>query len=176
MEIMMMRMSILGVVVLLSRLGNSQDHKPASLVHRRVEFVLNLSAPYEAVFPLFGADKERVWAEGWNPQFVYPQLARDQAGAVFMVKGGHSSVWVNTIFDAEHGRVQYACFAGESMVTLISIHVQKIAPGQTKATVVYERTAVRPEANDQVNRLADGDQTKGPEWEAALRSYLGRGK
>jgi hypothetical protein len=171
----MMRISILGFVVLLSRLGHGQDQKPASLVHRRVEFVLNLSAPYENVFPLFGADKERVWAEGWDPQFVYPQLPRDETG-VFTVGGGHSSVWVNTIFDAEHGRVQYACFAGESMVTLISIHVQKIAPGQTKATVVYERTAVRPEANDQVNRLADGDQTKGPEWEAALRSYLGRGK
>lgn len=172
----MMRMSILGFVVLLSRLGHGQDQKPASLVHRRVEFVLNLSAPYENVFPLFGADKERVWAEGWDPQFVYPQLPRDETGAVFTVGGGHSSVWVNTIFDAEHGRVQYACFAGETMVTLISIQVQKIAPGQTKATVVYERTAVRPEANDQVNRLADGDQTKGSEWEAALRSYLGRGK
>jgi len=172
----MMRMSILGFVVLLSRLGHGQDQKPASLVHRRVEFVLNLSAPYENVFPLFGADKERVWAEGWDPQFVYPQLPRDETGAVFTVGGGHSSVWVNTIFDAEQGRVQYACFAGETMVTLISIQVQKIAPGHTKATVVYERTAVRPEANDQVNRLADGDQTKGSEWEAALRSYLGRGK
>jgi hypothetical protein len=57
---MMMRMSILGFVVLLSRLGHGQDQKPASLVHRRVEFVLNLSAPYENVFPLFGADKERL--------------------------------------------------------------------------------------------------------------------
>jgi hypothetical protein len=115
-----------------------------------------------------------VWAEGWDPQFVYPQPARDETGAVFTVGGGHSSVWVNTVFDAEHGHVQYACFAGESMVTLITIHVERIGPAQTKTTVVYERTAVRPEANDQVNRLADGDQTKGPDWEAALRSYLGR--
>jgi hypothetical protein len=176
MEIMIMRLSILSFVVLLSRLGHGQDQKPTSLAHRRVEFVLNLSAPYENVFPLFGADKERVWAEGWDPQFVNPQPAHDQAGAVFTVKGGHSSVWVNTIFDAEHGRVQYACFAGESMVTLITIHVQKIGPSKTKATVAYERTALKSEANDQVNRSADGDQTKGPEWEAALRSYLGRGK
>lgn len=176
METMMTCISLLGFVALLSRLGRGQDQSPANLVHRHVEFVLNLPAPYDSVFPLFGADKERVWAEGWDPQFVHPQPAHDQTGAVFTVKGGHSSVWINTIFDIEHGRVQYACFAGDSMVTLITIHVEKIAPGQSRATVVYERTALKPEANDQVNRAADGDQTKGPEWEAALRTYLGRNK
>ena len=173
---MMMRMSILGFVVLLSRLGLGQDQSPADLVHRRVQFVLNLPAPYENVFPLFGADKERVWAEGWDPQFAHPQPAHDQTGAVFTVKGGHSSIWVNTAFDVERGHVQYACFAGDSMVTLITISVQKIGFSQTKATVVYERTALKPDANDQVNLSADADHTKGPEWEAALRTYLGRGK
>jgi len=150
----------------------AQNPKSPSVVHRRTEFAFNVNAPIETVAPLFGADKERLWAEGWNPQFVHPQPANDEAGAVFTVKTGHPNVWINTIYDLDRGQIQYACFAAEGMVTLIDIRVQRIASDKTRAVVAYERTALQPEANDHVNHLADGDKAKGPEWETAFRNYL----
>jgi len=169
---MLLRVWIICLFALLSCVMDAENPKSPGAVHRRTEFAFTVSAPFETVAPLFGADKERLWADGWNPQFVHPQPANDEAGAVFTIKTGHSSVWINTIYDLTRGQVQYACFAGESMVTLIDIRIERIGSDKTKAVVVYERTALQPEANDHVNRLADDDKAKGPEWEAAFRTYL----
>lgn len=160
------------LVPLLSFSLNAQAPTALSPVHRRTRFAFTVNAAYDQVAPLFGADTERLWAEGWNPQFVYPQPAHDQAGAVFTLVGGHSSVWINTIYDLEHGHVQYACFAGEKMATLIDIRIEKLMNTSTKVDVTYERTALQANANEHVNHLADDDKNKGPEWEAAIRAYL----
>jgi hypothetical protein len=141
-------------------------------VHRHTEFAFDINTSFETVVPLFGAYKERVWAEGWNPQFVHPQPPDDEAGAVFTTGTGHSSVWINTIYDLTHGHVQYACFATAGMATLIDIQVQRSSATRTRAIVVYERTALQPEANEYVTRQADSDAAKGPEWEDAMRNYL----
>lgn len=163
---------IVGLFALLSCVTYTENSQLPSTVHRQTEFAFDVSAPFQTVVPLFGSDKERLWAEGWNPHFVYPQPANDQAGAVFTIDAGHSNVWINTIYDLDQGHIQYACFAAEGMVTLIDIRVQRSTSDTTRVIVVYERTALRPEANDHVNRVADNDKAKGPEWEAALRSYL----
>lgn len=158
---------------LLGLLGSSimyaENHTTPSPVHRRAEFAFTASAPYETVAPLFGADKERLWDGEWNPQFLHPQPANDESGAVFT---DGSNVWVNTIYDLGQGHIQYVYFTGEAMVTLIDIRIERLTPNTTKATVVYERTALQPEANDHVNQLADHDKTKGPHWEAAIHTYL----
>ena len=57
----------------------------AQLAHTRTAFDFTVNAPLEQAAPLFGADKERVWAPGWNPQFLYPNPAHDQQGMVFQV-------------------------------------------------------------------------------------------
>ena len=81
-------------------------------------------------------------------------------------------MWINTIYDLKHGHIQYACFATQGMVTLIDIQVQIRSATSTRASVVYERTALQPEANDYVNRQADSDATKRSEWESAMQNYL----
>src|SRR5271167_1816748 len=94
--------------LLTSALGDAQE-AAAKLAHTRTEFSFTVDAPFEQVVPLFGAHEERKWADGWDPQFVYPTPARDQQGEVFKVAHGqHSSVWVNTAFDLAAGRIQYA--------------------------------------------------------------------
>jgi len=169
---MPIRISLFCLVALLGYVAYAAEAKPPAPAHRRTEFAFTIAGPFETVAPLFGAYTERLWADGWNPQFVHPQPAKDEAGAVFTVQGGHSTVWINTVYDLDRGQVQYACFAPEGMVTLIDIRLQRLASDKTKAVVVYERTAIHPEANDRVNRLADDDKAKGPEWDAALRAYL----
>ncbi len=146
--------------------------KTAPVAHRRTEFAITVPFPCEKVAPLFGAERERLWAEGWAPRFLHPQPARDEAGAVFTVDG--SSVWITTIHDPAGGHVQYACFSEGAMATRIDIRIRTIAPDTTQAVVVYERTALGPEANALVNRRADADAKKGPEWQAALERHCAR--
>jgi len=146
------------------------DTTPA---HTREEFSFLVSAPYSQVFPLFGAHQERKWAAGFEPHFLHPLPAHDQQGMVFTtVQEGIPRVWTNTCFDAASGHVQYVYWIADVMVAVIEIHVNRSVAQQTQVQVVYERTALRPEANQQVLRMAQADANSGPKWAEAINSYL----
>jgi hypothetical protein len=160
--------------LLTSVCGHAQE--PASpLVHTRNEFSFTVDAPFEQVVPLFGANEERKWAADWDPQFVYPSPARDQQGMIFKVEHGqHSSVWVNTALDLTTGHIQYAYVLNDAMATLIDIHATRQGPQKTAVTVVYERTALIPEANEHVQHFAKGDEKGGKEWGEAMNAYFAK--
>ncbi len=150
-----------------------QDAEAVALSHARTPFSFTVNASYDQVAPLFGANEERKWAPGWNPKFVYPTPARDQQGAVFQVQHGqYSSVWVNTVFDLPAGHVQYVYVMNDSMVTLMDIHLTRKSANQTGVSVVYERTALLPEANEHVAHFAQQDAGSGKEWEEQINDYF----
>jgi hypothetical protein len=144
-------------------------------VHVRSHFSFTLHAAAAAVFPLFGADRERNWATGWAPSFLYPDPPRDSLGMVFTIAHGQTrSVWVNTAFDPATGRVQYVYVIPDALATLIDIQVTALDSATTGVSVTYERTALSPDANDHVRALGDHDGGQGPEWQAAIADYLSR--
>jgi hypothetical protein len=146
---------------------------PEPALHVRHDFTLTVPAPYARTFPLFGADRERVWSPGWAPVFVYPDPAADTAGMVFTVSHEHlRSVWVNTAFDAGTGHVQYVSVIAGALVTVIDMHVRALDAGHTGVTVSYERTALAPEAAEHVRALGDRDAASGPAWQEALSRYV----
>jgi hypothetical protein len=142
--------------------------------HSEEKFAFTAQAPMERVAPLFGADHERVWSPGWDPQFVHPQPATDVRGMVFTVAHGHhEAVWVNTQLDLKNGRVQYAYVVPDMLATLITL--QLTAEGEkTRVEVKYERTALNADADEHVRRMAEKDRAAGPEWEKQVNEYLGR--
>jgi hypothetical protein len=143
------------------------------LMHTRTEFHFTAEASFEEVAPLFGANEERKWAPDWNPQFVYPLPARDQQGMVFKVEHGQfSSTWVNTAFDLAAGHVQYAYVLNDAMATLIDIHLTRESATKTAVAVIYERTALIPEANEHVQHFAKGDEKSGKEWGDSINVYF----
>ena len=153
--------------------AQSQKESATELAHTRTAFSFAIAAPYAEVFPLFGAHKERVWATGFDPQFIHPLPPHDEAGMVFTtVQEGLSRVWVNTTFDAATGHVQYVYWIADVMVALIDIHVTNSGPQETKVEVVYERTAIGPAANDLVRRMAQEDANNGPHWASRISGYL----
>lgn len=132
-----------------------------------------MDAPFDQVAPLFGADEERKWTPDWDPQFIYPIPARDQQGMLFTVpKGQFTSVWVNTAFDLAAGHIQYAYVLNDAMATLIDIHLTRVSGQKTEVTVVYERTALVPEANQHVQHFTDEDAVAAKEWSDAINSYF----
>jgi hypothetical protein len=145
----------------------------------RSQFEFVAHAPYARVFPLFGAEKERVWAgKDWEPTFVYPKPANDVEGAVFTVKHGHVTTvpWVNTAFDLQSGHVQYVYVIPEALTTLIDIHITPKDPQNTKVSVVYERTALTAGGDERVRRMAQHDRRSGPEWAEQINTYLKTGQ
>jgi hypothetical protein len=149
----------------------------AALAHTRTEFKFTVDAPFDQAAPLFGANEERKWSPDWNPQFVYPNPAHDQPGMVFRVEHGHfSSVWVNTAFDLAAGHIQYAYVLNDAMTTLIDIHLTRDSADKTGVTVVYERTALVPEANEHVQHFTKGDENSSKEWSEAINGYLAKSR
>jgi len=161
------------IPLLTSSLGQAQE--PPTLLHTRNQFSFTVDGPFEQVVPLFGANEERKWAHEWDPQFVYPSPARDQPGMIFKVAHGHnSSVWINTALDLTTGHIQYAYVLNDAMATLIDIHAARQGAQKTAVTVVYERTALIPEANEHVQHFAKGDEGAGKEWGDAMNAYFAK--
>ena len=145
----------------------------APLAHTETSFEFTANAPLEKVAPLMGADRERVWAPGWTPHFVFPQPAVDKAGMVFTVQHGPYRVpWVNTEFDPSNGRVQYVYVIPDTMVTVITIRMTPQG-NKTHVAVKYDRTALNARANDHVQKFAENDGKSGPEWEGQINGWLG---
>ncbi len=152
---------------------SAQDPNAAALTHTRTEFHFTADGSFEQVAPLFGANDERKWSPDWNPQFLYPQPAHDQPGMVFKVMHGqHEAIWVNTAFDLGGGHIQYTYVLNQAMATLIDIQLTRAGAPKTGVAVVYERTALIPEANEHVQHFAKGDERAGKEWEEAINEYL----
>ncbi len=152
-----------------------QSSSGARLAHTRTEFNFTADGPFEQTAPLFGADEERKWAPDWKPQFVYPNPARDEQGMVFQVAHGQmTSTWVNTAFDLVAGHIQYAYVLNDAMVTTIDIQLTRANAEKTDVRVVYERTALLPEANEHVQQFAKGDEKAGKEWEGQINGYLAK--
>jgi hypothetical protein len=150
------------------------EQRPASQpLHVSNTFTFDLQEPREKVAPLFGAHLERVWAEGWDPQFIHPQPAQDQQGSVFQVKkGSHDSTWITTIFESQH--IQYVYFIPEVMAVLIDIHLSPASESGTHVQVRYERTALSAGMNDHIRKLGEEDAKSADEWRTSIENYFQR--
>lgn len=164
-----MRALSLAAVVLACRAG------AADLAHTRAAFQVTVHLPYTEAAPLFGAWQEQKWSPDWKPQFLYPLPPVDREGAVFQVEhASHSSVWVTTDYDLAAGHIQYFYFIADVLLTRIDIHLHKEGENATAASIVYERTALDPAANERVRTMAEHDSKQAPEWQAALDAYAAK--
>ncbi len=146
----------------------------AERVHTEEKFAFTARGRMEEVAPLFGADKERVWSPGWNPQFLHPAAAGDKQGMVFTVAHDRlKAAWVNTEFDLKNGRIQYVYMIPDALVTVITLRLHP-QEDHTEVEVEYDRTALSAEADAHVRHMAAGDRTSGPEWEKWVNEYLTR--
>lgn len=140
-------------------------------LHLRDTFELTVHEPFMPAVALFGAHGERGWAgKDWDPKFLYPQPEEDKAGAVFTTSD--NAPWVMTAFDPGKGHVQYVIFRGDLLITLLDIHLDAVDSANTKVKVVYEWTALKPEANEHIRHMAERHRGMGEHWEKAINGYL----
>ncbi len=166
-------MAILGGIALALIAQTPTSKTAPSLLHVSNTFEFNVRESQEQVAPLFGANRERVWAEGWDPQFVYPQPAEDRQGSVFHVKHGiHESTWITTIFAPEKGHIQHVYFIPDATAVLIDIHLSPAPHAGTHVQVRYERTALSAELNDHIRQQGEKDAKSAEEWRTAIETYF----
>ena len=153
--------------------ASAQARPSGDLAHASEQFTFVIAQPYSRVFPLFGAHEERKWATGFEPEFVFPSPPHDQPGMVFTtVQDGLPRVWVNTAFDQPSGHVQYVYWIPDTMAARIDIHIENGGARDTRVHVVYERTSLRPEANELVLKMAQADAHAGPHWAEMIHGYF----
>jgi hypothetical protein len=109
----------------------------------------------------------------WDPQFVHPQPAHDEEGAVFTLsRGSVSEVWVNTLFDVEGRHFQYVYFMADLLVTTVDVRFKPIDDSRTQVNVVFSRTALTPEGNERVTAMSEVDKVADKEWSRKINAYL----
>jgi len=172
-----------GAMVLLAAMGMAlpmvaQEKADEVCLRTRTSFDLVVDASYAVTAPLFGPEGERAWAgKDWDPQFVYPQPAKDEEGAVFTVRhGAMSAAWVNTLFDVEGRHFQYVYFIPDVMVTVIDVRFKPEGAEATAVNVVYTRTALTLEGNEHVAAMTEGDKKAGKEWQQAIDEFMEQSK
>jgi hypothetical protein len=168
---------LLALALIFSVSGTSQtgDSMQAShCAHSENTFRFEVAAPLARVAPLFGPEGERCWAgKHWDPHFVYPQPGKDVEGAVFTVAhGSHNSIWVNTVFDLDGGRMQYVSVIPEALVSLIDVRLKAIDGDRTAVEMRYARTALSAAANENVEAMGARDRDSGPEWRQGIEGCL----
>ena len=152
--------------------ATASAHSARERAHSERTFEFVAEAPLSEVAPLFGAHKERAWAPQWDPRFIWPIPAEDRPGMVFTVSGSRGTAsWINTCFDLQNGRVQYAYVLENAMTTLITLTLTPRGE-HTHVAVSYERTALQSRADAWVAQLADQDARAGDEWSAQINGYL----
>ena len=147
---------------------------PPENAHVKNSFTFEIAAPMKRVAPLFAPEAERSWAgDHWNPVFAYPQPGRDIEGAVFTTKRGPlTTIWVNTIFNVESGRMQYVAIVPDKFAMIVDVQVSAVAATRTAVKVTYTRTALDPQFNAHVRDLGDQDKLSAPDWQHSIESAL----
>lgn len=153
---------------------NTNSLAATTRVHTAETFYFSVAAPMAIAFPLFGANRERLWAPDWEPVFIWPPEPDDRSGTVFTVAHGERlATWVNTDFDPIAGLIRYVYVLPEVRTTVITLRLRE-RHAATDVQVRYERTSLNETADERVRELARQDAVAGPEWASQIENYLTR--
>ncbi len=132
----------------------------------------DLAAPVEQVFPLFGPDRERDWAWGWQPEPVDPSRISAEEGAVFKTTHhGDEAVWVVSRYDPEIGRVEYVTFRHDDRLGVIAIQVSALGDG-SHVQVTYAFTALSEKGERHIAHFTEEYyHNMMAEWQQAYKPF-----
>ena len=140
---------------------------------RAAAFELDL--PCARALPLFTAEGERAWAEGWAPTMLSGDTAR---GSAFRTESreGVRTFWIVTEYDAARGRVGYARHAEGSHLGLVDVQLSPLGGERCRVEVRYTLTPLSDQGKALVERMLDEGHyaTFIEEWRRAIEASLSR--
>ncbi|MBV9005949.1 MAG: hypothetical protein JO181_14915 [Solirubrobacterales bacterium] len=139
-------------------------------VHRSAEFTVRL--PPDQTMPLFTAEGERRWAEGWDPRYPNP-ARRDGAGAVFTTAhGANETTWIMV----DHGpeRVRYARVTDSMTAGIVAVDVLESDERVTCVRVTYDLTAFTAAGEEWLAEFDAHYDTEIASWATDIAAALER--
>jgi hypothetical protein len=128
--------------------------------------------PPKDALALFTPTGERVWVQGWDPQFPSPAADDTEPGTVFQTDhAGRRSTW--TVIRRDTGTtIAYATSTPGERAGLVSVTCQPWEGDTTLATVSYDLTALVPEANAELDRFAAHYPHFLQQWQQAIAQAI----
>lgn len=136
---------------------------------------IKLRGAPDAVFPLFGPDREREWAAQWEPEAIYPERVVAEEGAVFRTRHGGEAIWVVNRYNERKRVVEYTNFRHENRVTCIRISVSGDPDNAdwSVASVTYSLTALSENGAQIVAHMSESHyEVMMEEWEREINAIL----
>jgi hypothetical protein len=138
-------------------------------LHRTAEIAVGL--PREQAVPLFTAEGERQWADGWEPRYPEP-TRRDGPGAVFTTAhGGHETTWI--MVDDRPDGVRYARVTQGLAAGTVAVNVLSSDDRATRLSVTYDLTALSGAGETWLAAFDSNYETEIASWGTNIASAIG---
>ncbi len=143
---------------------------------------IQLNGPLDKVFPLFGAIREKEWADGFDPRIVYSVTNLLEEHMVFETRTEYpgeesDKTWVVSKYGPEQAFIEYTVFTSVR-VYWITIQCRE-NPGEptTQAQVTYTFIGLSSEGNALIEKARDEMFMHNlKDWEKAINHYLKTGQ
>jgi hypothetical protein len=143
---------------------------------------ITLNAPLSETFPLFGPIREKEWAEGWDPQILYPVAGPVEEYMVFRTPSHHGHgerdyTWTVSKYQPERALIEYTVFTSERL-WVIKVQCEEDVPNQTtRAEITYTFTGLTAMGNAINERALQALYAHDlRDWEEAINHYLETGE
>jgi hypothetical protein len=108
------------------------------------EFVFEVAAPPEQVFPLLCPVRERDWIAGWQADMVYSDsgLAEDHAVFTTDFPDRGRGTWVVSHYDPQRFEIGFTVFYPDACVERLDVQLAPRGPGSTRTRWTRTYTAL----------------------------------
>lgn len=136
---------------------------------------IHLPTTPHKIFPLFSPLGEKHWAQGWNPEMLYPSSGIAQVGTIFTTQPANKStqVWTIITYAQEQAQVSYLNVLPDSHVSRIEVSCEAEGMHTTLARITYTLTSLTPQGNIYLDGFTqDYYRAYISSWETAITHYL----
>jgi len=108
-----------------------------------------LDSTVAQAFPMFEPIGEKQWAQGWDPQAIFPPDIEPAEGTVFETLGskGVPSIWTITHFDLDR-EIEYTVVTPGHDTTQVVVTCKSVGPTKTEVSVIYRITGLSEKGNE----------------------------
>jgi len=168
----------LAVMLFLGFIPAAMAQNPAPAAtddsHLSTTMTFVVKAPVQKAAVLFSPAGMQCWlGHPMHAEFLHAQAPANEAGSVFtMQQGPQKSVWVNTLLDVKDGRIQYAMFVPETMVTVVEVRMIADGKDTTRVELTHTVTALNADAREAMKSMGAHSQEHIAAAQKAIEGYL----
>jgi hypothetical protein len=124
--------------------------------HIERQHTITLSGSIERVFPLFTPTGEKLWVEGWDPEFLHPASGQTCEGMVFRTRHGHEeTLWACVDWEPSCHRVRYVRVTPGSRFGFVEVVCREASGRTTEASITYTFTALSNEGRSYLASVSE---------------------